>query len=134
MPNLVALSLMVSDKKIFKRFIFFFKFSCHGNQSFLASLDIGQRAYFMVRCPSCVCPCVTFFFKHLLIRNYLSDYHEISQKYSCHGPLQNLLKKFDSVKNSGCHGNKTFFFLNHLKSSCQKPQGLELPNLACSFM
>ena len=22
-------------------------------------------------------------------------------------PLQNFLKKFDSVKNSGCHGNKT---------------------------
>ena len=33
MPNLVALRLMVSDKKIFKDFIFF-KFRCHGNQSF----------------------------------------------------------------------------------------------------
>ena len=53
MPNLVALSLMVSDKNIFKD-LNFFKFSCHGNQSFLAPLAVGQRAYFMVRCPSCV--------------------------------------------------------------------------------
>ena len=30
----------------------------------------------------------------------------MSQKCSCHGPLQNFLKEFDSFKNSGCHGNK----------------------------
>ena len=35
------------------------------------------------------------------------DFDEISQKCSCHGPLQNFLKEFDSVKHSGCHGNKT---------------------------
>ena len=46
---------------------------------------------------------------------YLSDFDEISQKFSCHGPLQNLLKKFDSFKNSGCHGNKTQNFLKSLK-------------------
>ena len=34
MPNLVSLSLMVPDKKIFKDFIFFLEFCCHGNQSF----------------------------------------------------------------------------------------------------
>ena len=37
---------------------------------FLAPLAVGQRAYVMARCPSCVCacvrPCVNFFFKHLL--------------------------------------------------------------------
>ena len=32
----------------------------------LAQLAVGQRAYAMVRCPSCVCPSVNFFFKHLL--------------------------------------------------------------------
>ena len=78
---------------------------------FLAPLAIGQRANVMVCCPSCVCvsvrPCVNFFFKHLLLRDYLSDFDEILQKCSCHGPLQNFLKKFDSVKNSACHGNKT---------------------------
>ena len=51
--------------------------------------------------------CINFFFKHLLLWNYLSDFDKISQKCSCHGPLQNFLKKFDSVKNCGCHGNKT---------------------------
>ena len=41
---------------------------------FLAPLAVGQQAYVMVRCPSCVRPsvrasvrpCVNFFFKHLL--------------------------------------------------------------------
>ena len=33
---------------------------------FLAPLAVGQRAYVMVCCPSCVRPCVNFFFKHLL--------------------------------------------------------------------
>ena len=55
----------------------------------------------------CVRSCVNFFFKHLLLWNYWSDFDEISQKCSCHGPLQNFVKKFDSVKNCGCHGNKT---------------------------
>ena len=45
---------------------------------------------------SVVCPCVNFFFKHLLW-NYLSDFEEILQKCSCHGPLQNFLRNFDSV-------------------------------------
>ena len=30
--------------------------------------------------PLSVCPCVIFFFKYLLLRNYLSDFDEISQK------------------------------------------------------
>ena len=55
----------------------------------------------------CVRPCVNFFFKHLLLWNYLSDFDDISQKCSCHGPLQNFLKEFDSFKNFGCYGNKT---------------------------
>ena len=75
---------------------------------FLAPLPVGQRAYVMACCPSseCVRPCVNFFFKHLL-GNYLSDFDEISQKCSCHSPLQNFLKEFDSIKHSGCHRNKT---------------------------
>ena len=91
--------------------------------AFLAPLAVGQRAYVMVRCPSCIrpsippCvrPCVNVFFKHLLRWNYLSDFDEISQKCSHHGPLQNFLKLFDSFKNSGCHGNKTENFLKSLK-------------------
>ena len=38
--------------------------------AFLAPLAVGQRAYVMVRCPSCVRACVrvcvNFFFEHLL--------------------------------------------------------------------
>ena len=34
MPNLVALSYMDSDKKIFSKISKMFKFYCHGNQSF----------------------------------------------------------------------------------------------------
>ena len=41
---------------------------------------------------ACVRPCINFFFKHLLLGNYLSDFDEISQKCSCHGLLQNFLK------------------------------------------
>ena len=36
-------------------------------QWFLAPLAVGQRAYVMVCCPSCVRPCINFFFKHLLL-------------------------------------------------------------------
>ena len=45
------------------------------SSSFLAPLAVGQGAYVMARGPSCVhasvhapvCPCVNFFFKHLLL-------------------------------------------------------------------
>ena len=67
--------------------------------SFLTALAVGQRANVMVMS-------VNFYFKHLL-GNYLPNLDEISQKRSCHGPLENFLKDFDSFKNSGCHGNKT---------------------------
>ena len=94
------------------------KKSIHTSDS-LAPLAVGQQAYVMTRCPSWVRPwvrpCVNFFFKHLLLKNYLSDFDEISQKYSWHGPLQNFLKEFDSFKNCGCHGNKTENFLKSLK-------------------
>ena len=78
----------------------------------------------------CVHVCVyllTFSLKKLLLRNWVPrgsvvrcltrnpDFDEILQKCSCHGPRQNFLKKFDSVKNSGCHGNKTEKILKTLK-------------------
>ena len=50
----------------------------------------GPRpAYVMVRCPSV--RMLTFLLKYLLLWNYSSDFDEISQKCSCHGPLQNFL-------------------------------------------
>ena len=94
---------------------YIFSVTCFHVAQFLARLAVGQRAYVMVRCPLCIRPCVIFFFKHLLLWNYLSDFDEISQKFSRHGPLQNFLKEFDSIKNCGCHGNKTEKKLKTLK-------------------
>ena len=91
-------------------------------ECFLAPLAVGQRAYVMVRCPSCdraaVWPSVrmlTFSFNILFSETTSSDFDDISQKCFWYGPLQNLLKKFDSVKNCCCHGNKTEKNLKTLK-------------------
>ena len=89
-----------------------------GGSSFLAPLAVGQRAYVMALCPSCVRPSVralTFSLNIFFSETTYTDFDEISQKCSWHGPLQNLLKEFDSFKNSGCHGNKTEIFLKSLK-------------------
>ena len=67
--------------------------------TFLAPLAIGQRAYVMVRCPSCVRACVrasvrvlTFssniFFSETTYR-ILMKFH---RNVPTHGPLQNFLK------------------------------------------
>ena len=36
-------------------------------------------------------------YTNFLLRNYKTDFDEISQKCSCHGPLLNFLKEFDSL-------------------------------------
>ena len=56
---------------------------CHGLLSVVCLRPAGRVS---------VRPCVNFFFKHLLLWNYLSDFDEISQKCSCHCPLQNCWK------------------------------------------
>ena len=49
---------------------------CFSFNQFLAPLAVGQRAYVVDCCPSCVRPCVrlciNFFSKHFLLWNYLS--------------------------------------------------------------
>ena len=71
----------------------------------------------MASCPSCVRAsihqCVNS--KYLLLWNHKSDFDKISQKCFFHGPLQNFLKEFDTFKNSGFHGNKTWKFFKYLK-------------------
>ena len=74
---------------------------------FLVPVAVGQRAYVMAWCPVCVRASVNFYFKHLLLWHYLSDFNEVSQKCSCHGPFQNFLEEFDTFKNTGFHVNKT---------------------------
>ena len=112
-----------------KKILHYFIFCC-----FLAPLAIASLCHGLlsVMHPS-VCPCVNFFFKHLLLWNYLSDFDEISQKCSCHGPLQNFLKKFDSIKNCGCHGNKTEKNLKTLKIFLSETIRVRATKLVCSF-
>ena len=83
--------------------------------SFLAhpSTTCSRGAFRVVRCPSCV---VNNFFKHLLLQNRWANLDQTWQECSLGGPLQKLFTEFDSIKNSGCHGNKIGFFKQFFKN------------------
>ena len=70
-------------------------------------------AFRVVRCPSCV---FNNFFKHLLLPNHWANLDQTWKECSLGGPLQNLFTEFDSIKNSGCHGNEIEFFQQFLKN------------------
>ena len=53
-----------------------------------------------------ICPSVNNFFKNLLLQNQKANLDKTWQECSLGEALQKLLKKFNSNKNSGCHGNK----------------------------
>ena len=53
-----------------------------------------------------VCPSVNNYLKNLLLWNQPTDFNETSQKWSLRGALSEYLKDLNSVKNSGCHGNR----------------------------
>ena len=76
---------------------------------FLAHLSTtcSRGAFSVVMCPSCV---VNNFFKHLLSPNRWANLDQTWQECSLGGPLQKVFTEFDSIKNSGCHGNKIEFF------------------------
>ena len=63
-------------------------------------------------CPSCI---VNNFFKHLL-RNRWANLDKTWQECSLRGPLQKMFTEFDSIKNSGCHGNEIEFFKQFFKN------------------
>ena len=77
--------------------------------AFLAHLSTtcSRGAFKVVRCPSCV---VNNFFKHILLPNRWANLDQTWQECSLGGPLQKLFTEFDSIKNSGCDGNKIEFF------------------------
>ena len=83
--------------------------------SFLAHLSTtcSRGAFRVVRCPSCV---VNNFFKHLLLPNRWANFDQTWQECSLGGPLQKVFTEFDSIKNSGCHGNQIEFFKQFLKN------------------
>ena len=55
------------------------------------------------------------FFKHLL-PNRWANLDQTWLECCLGGPLQNLFTEFDSIKNSGCHGNEIEFFKQFLKN------------------
>ena len=76
---------------------------------FLAHLSTtsSRGAFRVVMCPSSV---VNNFFKHLLLPNCWANLGQTWQECSLGGPLQKVFTEFDSIKNSGCHGNEIEFF------------------------
>ena len=83
--------------------------------NFLAHLSTtcSRGAFRVVMCPSCV---VNNFFKDLLLPNHWANLDQTWQECSLGGPLQKLFTEFDSIKNSGCHGNEIEFFKQFLKN------------------
>ena len=82
---------------------------------FLAHLSTtcSREAFRLVMCRSCI---VNNFFKHLLLPNCLANLGQTWQECSLGGPLQKLLTEFDSLRNSGCHGNEIEFFKQFFKT------------------
>ena len=72
-----------------------------------------RGAFRVVRCLSCV---VNNFFKHLLLPNHWANLDQTWQECSFGGHLQKLFTEFDSIKNSGCHGNEIEFFKQFFKN------------------
>ena len=104
--------------------LYFYTLFIWGNLEFVSST--GRRPASLCHGPvsvvrPCVRPCVNFFFKHLLRWNYLSDFDEISQKCSHHGPLQNFWNNLIPSKTLVAMATKLKIFWNLWKSSCQKP-------------
>ena len=99
---------------------------------FLAHLSTtcSRGAFRVVRGPSCV---VNNFFKHLLLPNRLANLDQTWQECSLGGPLQKLFTKFDSIKNSGCHGNEIEFFKQFFKNFFSETAGLNLKGKSTSF-
>ena len=86
--------------------------------SFLAYLSTtcSRGAFRVVMCLSCVCESSSVSFKHLLLPNRWANLDQTWQECSLWGPLQKLFTEFDSIKNSGYHGNEIEFFKQFLKS------------------
>ena len=75
----------------------------------------SRGAIRVVMCPSSLCV-VNNFFKHHLLPKRWANLDQTWQECSLGGPLQKLFTEFDSIKNSGCHGNEIEFFKQFLKN------------------
>ena len=114
--KLAGMFLGRSSPNLFTEFDSIKNSGCHGNEiEFLAHLSTtcSRGAFKVVMCPSCV---VNNFFRHLLLPNRWANLDQTWQECSLGGPLQKLFTEFDSIKNSGCHGNKIEFFKHLFKN------------------
>ena len=75
------------------------------------SITCSRGAFRVVMCPSCI---VNNFFKHLL-PNRWANLDQTWHECSLGGTLQKMFTEFDSIKNSGCHGNEIEFFKQFFK-------------------
>ena len=129
---MLPLPVQMSD---FELYIFFvckcFQFERY---EFLAQLSTtrSREAFRVVMCPSCV---VNNFFKHLLLPNCWANLDQTRQECSLGVPLQKLFTEFDSIKNSGCHGNKIEFFKHLFKNLLlwNRWSNFEIISQECSF-
>ena len=98
---------------------------------FLAHLSTtcSRGTFRVVMCPSCV---VNNFFKHLL-PNRWANLDQTWQECSLGGPLQKLFTEFDSIKNSGCHGNEIEFFKQFFKNFWNGWSNFEMISQECSL-
>ena len=77
------------------------------------STACSRGAFRVVMVLSCV---VKNFVKDLLLPNRWANLDQTWQECSLRDPLQKLLTEFDSIKNSGCHGNEIEFLKQFLKN------------------
>ena len=77
------------------------------------STTCSRGAFRVVMCLLCI---VNNFLKHLLLPNRWANLDQTWQEYSLGGLLQKLFTEFDSIKNSGCHGNEIEFFKQFFKN------------------
>ena len=64
----------------------------------------------------CLLSVINNFFQHLLLPNRWANLDQTWQGCSLGVPLQKLFTEFDSIKNSGCHGNEIEFFKQFFKN------------------
>ena len=100
---------------------------------FLAHLSTtcSRGAFRVVMCLSSV---VNNFFKHLLLPNGSANLNQTWQECFLGGPLQKFFTEFDSIKNSGCHGNEMEFFKQLFKNLlCNYLSDFEIISQECSL-
>ena len=109
-------SAVYSPRKFLKRMVRFRALKGFLSTNFISFWDMflahlsttcSRGAFRVVRGPSCI---VNNFFKHLLLPNPWANLYQTWQECSLGGPLQKVFTEFDSIKNSGCHGNEIEFF------------------------